>query len=69
MITDLEWRLHGGGNVMMSRHKCLAKAEHCEAMARTSNSDLGQCALLALASLWRKLAEQARRFEKPPGGA
>jgi len=54
--------------IMLSQLRCLARAAQCEAMARTSKSYLGQRVFLALASLWRKLAEQARRFERPTDG-
>jgi predicted glycosyl hydrolase (DUF1957 family) len=52
---------------MMSSLKCLAKAEQCEALARTSVDVIGRQTLLMIASFWRSLAKQARRYEGPPG--
>lgn len=51
---------------MISSLKCLAKAEHCEAMARSSASVIGRRIWLVLAGLWRSLGDQASRFEEPP---
>ena len=49
---------------MMSREECLAKAHHCEHMARDCQNRIDRRILLVTAEHWRTLAKEAGDLER-----